>query len=65
MIEPAKLQVLLTVLQRAPASLAEQIICEEVAEQLLAMIEPPPVEPPVEPQTEPPLAHANGTEREG
>ncbi len=36
-----KLRVLLEVLQRAPASLAERIICQEVADELLAMVEAP------------------------
>lgn len=38
MIDPRKLHILFAVAQRAPASDAEQLICEEVAEQLLALI---------------------------
>lgn len=40
MIDPQKLQVLLTVLQRAPLTLAEQLIIQEVVDQLIALTTP-------------------------
>jgi hypothetical protein len=37
-MSPEKVTVLLAVLQRAPASLAEQIICREVADWMAAQL---------------------------
>jgi hypothetical protein len=36
-LDARKLQVLLEVLQRAPASLAEQLVCEEIAALLVQL----------------------------
>jgi hypothetical protein len=38
MMSPEKVNVLLAVAQRAPASLAEQIVCAEVAEWLIELV---------------------------
>ena len=38
-IDARKVQVLLTVLQRAPATVAEQLVCEEVAALLVQLTE--------------------------
>jgi hypothetical protein len=39
MVDARKVQVLLTVLQRAPATVAEQLVCEEVAALLVQLVD--------------------------
>jgi hypothetical protein len=38
-VDARKVQVLLTVLQRAPLTVAEQLVCEEVAALLVQLVE--------------------------
>ena len=53
-IDPRKIQVLLEVLQRAPVSAAEQLICEELVAVLVQLAEPPAPPPsPPNPSPEP------------
>lgn len=51
-IDPRKLQVLLEVLQRAPVSAAEQLICEELVAVLVRLAEPPATTMPPSPESE-------------